>query len=134
MNMDTLLAPGAYRAVEFDEETGNTSLGVVELTEDGRLKTLVAEEGSEEELAELVEYMNSKDSLRVEVAPPEDAQPHQLFSRSVERDEPEFRAALADYLKKYYGITLEPAPLEELPPGVGPLEDYRDDPYRPVPE
>ena len=66
--------------------------------------------------------------------PPAGAKRHEVFSRDVERGEPEFRAALADYLKKYYDITLEPAPLEELPPGVGPLEDYRDDPYRPMPE
>jgi hypothetical protein len=131
--MDTALAPGAYRAVEFDEETGNTILGIVELKDDGRLASLVVEEGCDEQLAEVIDYMNAKESLSLEVAPPEGARPHQVFTQLIERGEPLFRQALAVYLNKYYGITLEPAPPGSLPPGVGPQEDYRDDPYRPLP-
>jgi hypothetical protein len=132
--MDTEIATGAYRVVEFDEDTGNTILGVVELTADGRLQSLIVEEGCDEELAEVIDYMNAKESLSVEVAPPEGARPHQVFTQIVERGEPLFRQALADYLGKYYGITLEPAPPDSLPVGVGPEEDYRDDAYRPLPE
>ena len=132
--MDTELAPGAYRVVEFDEDTGNTVLGVVELTQDGRLQPLVAEEGYNEQLGEVIDDMNAKEDLRMEVAPPEDAEPHQLFRQQVKRGEPLFRQALADYLNKFYGITLEPAPPGSWPAGVGPQTDYRDDPYRPLPE
>jgi hypothetical protein len=132
-DMDTELAPGAYRAVEFDEEAGNTVLGLVVLADDGRLQPLVVEEGYEEELGEIVDDMNAKEDLRVEVAPPEGAEQHQLFRQVIKRGEPLFRQALADYLKKYYGVTLEPAPPDSLPAGVGPQTDYRDDPYRRLP-
>lgn len=132
--MDTELAPGAYRAVESNEDTGNTILGIVELADDGRLKSLVVEKGCDAALADVVNYLNAKASLAVEVAPPPGARPHAVYTQEVTRDEPQIRQAVADYLRKYYSITLEPVPLDLLPVGVGVEEDYRDDPYRPLPE
>jgi len=131
--MDTEFAPGAYRAVALDEETGNTILGIVELTDDGHLKPLVVEEDCDEALNDFVNFLNSKDSLSIEAAPPADAEPHEVYSEEVTRNEARFRPALADYLQKYYGIMLQPVPLDLLPAGVGPQTDYRDDPYRPLP-
>lgn len=125
--MSETINAGNWRAVSEDDDGMPALVGYLGITDDGRLSLLGAEEGEEEDLQELVSYMNEKEGLDIEVEPPEDARPHAVYTRTVARDEPEFLGALADYLDRYYDIRLEPARPEELPPGA---TDYRDDPYR----
>lgn len=131
--MTTTITPGAYVAVQSDEDEGNAVLGVVELAKNGKLTALIVEEAGKATLPKLVDYMNGKTVLEVEVAPPEGSPRHAKVTADVLPGQPEYLPAVVDYLARYYDVQLEPAPPGSLPVGVGPQEEYRDDPYMDLP-
>lgn len=98
-----------HRVTERDDKGQVRAIGVVALAPDSALSIVSAEPDRAAFLQNLVDRMNALGELHVVAAPPASAPEGAVYSNSVRRNEPEFRDALIDRLRRYYGLELTPA-------------------------
>jgi hypothetical protein len=118
--MNDSMTAGTWRVVGRGEDGLLAALGIVSIASDGRLEVLGAEPDEAEDLQDVVDELNGKAFIGVEVAPGDDEPDHAIVKRAVTRDDPAFLDALAGYLERYYDIHFEALdenamPLEALP-------------------
>jgi hypothetical protein len=90
-----------------DAETGaETVIGKVDMAADGRLKLRAAIPAHKKALAALVQNLNGKDVLHLDVPPGPDDPRFAVSSRPVARGDADFLAALNEYVGKYYKLSL----------------------------
>lgn len=99
-----------FAVVRRDARTG-TSRAVATVLVDamGMMEVLSVEDDPDGLLRLVVEEQNGRPAMNVGVPPPPQAPRFALASRTVERGSEEFLPALADYLRRYYGMELQAA-------------------------
>lgn len=100
-------APLVLDIVSYNDDDTSSVIGQLTLNADGVLAVQQSEPGAQARLAELVELTNNKPGLHMDVPPPEGSPRFAVASRFVQRGDPDFLAALQDYVDKYYGWALE---------------------------
>jgi hypothetical protein len=90
-----------------DDETGaETVIGKVDLAADGRLTLRAAAPDQKKFLAAVVQNLNGKDVLHLEIPPDPGDPPFVVKTRPVARGDADFLTALNEYLGKYYKLSL----------------------------
>ena len=101
-------APQRYTVTERQDDGSSRTLGQVSLDALCKMTVVGAEPDGAELLGKIVERMNNKPVMHVDMPPPPNAPRYALASRLVQRGDPEFQTQLEAQLRQYYDIELRP--------------------------
>lgn len=101
-------SPILLDVVSYDDDTGTAlEIGQLALGANGLLSLKNATAEFKARLQELVDLMNNKPGLHMDVAPPAGSPRFAVATRHVERGHEDFLAALQEHVRKYYEWELE---------------------------
>ncbi|BCY09027.1 hypothetical protein [Actinoplanes sp. L3-i22] len=106
-------ATASVYGVQRIDQWGGQNIDIGALRYDGgRLEVVSADPDYQSYLADVVETVNATEEFSIAVAPPADAEEFSLWSRDVDRTDPDYLDALRTYLEQDFALLLatEPSP------------------------